>query len=372
MNPDPDRLRADLLAFYDRRKRDLPWRRENDPYRILVSEVMLQQTRVDTVIRYYEAWLERFPDVEALAAADEALVLKAWEGLGYYRRARNLHAAARMVRERWEGEMPSTEAALRGLPGVGEYTAGAVASIAFGEAVPAVDGNVRRVLARLFDEPRPTTRWLRDTAAGLVDPERAGDWNQALMELGATVCTPRGPLCETCPVADACAARAAGTVADRPAPTDRRPPRKAIIALAVLRRGRGEVLLERRGREGLLAGMWALPEREIDDVDQAARVALALTSEVLRGARQSGEPASGERVLEARTPLPHVRHRFTHIDATYVPWVIEVGDMVDTVTPMREGSNPERADRSELRWAGEEERSALAVPVAQRAVLRML
>lgn len=158
-----------------------------DPYRVWVSEVMLQQTRVDAVVPYYLAWMDRFPTLEALAAAPLDDVLRAWEGLGYYARARNLHRAAVVVRDRLGGEVPRTADDLRALPGVGEYTAGAVASIAFGEAVPAVDGNVRRVLSRLYDEAEPTPAWLRERAAALVDPERPGDFNQALMELGATV-----------------------------------------------------------------------------------------------------------------------------------------------------------------------------------------
>ena len=359
MNPDLDRLRAELLTFYDRRKRDLPWRRESDPYRILVSEIMLQQTRVDTVMEYYGAWLKQFPDLDALADAEEGAVLKAWEGLGYYRRARNLHAAARAVRDRWAGEVPSAAADLRDLPGVGEYTAGAVASIAFGEAVPAVDGNVRRVLARLYDVAAPTAPWLRDTAAELVDPDRPGDWNQAVMELGATVCTPRGPRCGDCPVAWACAARSAGTVAERPAPAPRRAPRKAVIALAVLRAPGGEVLLERRGEGGVLAGMWALPEREVDGVDEAGEAARELAAQLLATGHESTADTSAAPVLDAR-PLPHVRHRFTHIDATYVPWLVEVA-----VVEVR---RPGGSDR-ETRWAGLAERSELAVPVAQRAVL---
>jgi A/G-specific adenine glycosylase len=365
MNPDFDRLRAELLTFYDRRKRDLPWRRENDPYRILVSEIMLQQTRVDTVMEYYGAWLEQFPDLDALADADEGAVLKAWEGLGYYRRARNLHGAARAVRERWGGEVPSTAADLRELPGVGEYTAGAVASIAFGEVVPAVDGNVRRVLARLYDVAVPTASWLRATAAELVDPGRPGDWNQALMELGATVCTPRGARCGDCPVAWACAARSAGTVDERPEPAPRRAPRKAVIALAVLRVPGGEVLLERRGEGGVLAGMWALPEQEVDGVEHAGEAARELAERLLANAHDAhdahdGHDGMGPVAPADLGPLPHIRHRFTHIDATYVPWLFEVADVV--------AGRPLGSER-ETRWAGATERSELAVPVAQRAVL---
>ena len=188
-------IRRALLEHYDSTARDLPWRRDSDPYRVLVSEVMLQQTRVETVKGYYVRWLERFPSVETLASAEEDEVLKAWEGLGYYRRARNLRRAALQLREVHGGVVPETYAALRELPGVGEYTAGAVASIAFGVVVPAVDGNVRRVLARLFDVETPRAPWLRSMATSLVDNERPGDWNQALMELGATQCTSRAPRC---------------------------------------------------------------------------------------------------------------------------------------------------------------------------------
>ncbi|HBD99516.1 MAG TPA: A/G-specific adenine glycosylase, partial [Gemmatimonadetes bacterium] len=221
-----------LLDHYDREHRALPWRGCSDPYRILVSEVMLQQTRVQTVLAYYDAWLERFPDVEALADAETDEVLKAWEGLGYYRRARNLHGAARLIRERPDGGFPDTYARLRSLPGVGDYTAGAVASMAFGEAVPAVDGNVRRVLSRLFDEAKPPASWLRWKASELLDAERPGDWNQALMELGATLCSPRSPRCGACPVVEWCASHRAGTQEQRPAASVKAKPKKLRIELA--------------------------------------------------------------------------------------------------------------------------------------------
>ncbi len=343
---DAERLRHDLLAFWDRRRRDLPWRGERDPYRILVSEVMLQQTRVETVLGYYGRWLERFPDLEALAAADEADVLKAWEGLGYYRRARNLHAAARVVRERHGGRLPATAGALRALPGVGDYTSGAVASIAFGEAVPAVDGNVRRVLARLLDRAEPTPAWLRDTASALVDPARPGEWNQALMELGQAVCTPARPACGECPVAWSCGARAAGTVEVRPGPVRKAAPRPALMALAVLRRrADGAILLVRRPEGGLLGGLWALPEREVETEEDGAEAVLALAG-----------GATAARPLEAR-PLPPVRHRFTHLYVTYLPWLVTADGPV------------EGALAEESRWTTADVRGRLALPVAQRRVL---
>ena len=221
-------FRQALLAHYDRAARDLPWRRDRDPYRILGSEFMLQQPRVETVVRYYDPWFERFPSLLALAEASEDQVLKAWEGLGYYRRARNLHQAARIIVESHSGSVPTDLEALRALPGVGEYTTGAVASIAFDIPTPAVDGNVRRVLARFFDEERPDPAWLRRVAREILSRDRPGDWNQALMELGATVCKPRSPRCDRCPVSRWCSAYALGTVDERPAPPPRREIKKSV------------------------------------------------------------------------------------------------------------------------------------------------
>ena len=338
-----------LLDHYDRERRTLPWRGESDPYRVLVSEVMLQQTRVQTVLAYYDGWLLRFPDIDTLADAAIDDVLKAWEGLGYYRRARNLHRAARLIRERPAGEVPGTYTELRALPGIGEYTAGAVASIAFGESVPAVDGNVRRVLSRLFDEPEPRTTWLREKAAGLMDPERPGDWNQALMELGATLCSPRSPRCADCPVAEWCAAHEAGTQEERPVTSVKTKPKKRWIALAVLQ-ANGRVMLERRHGEGLLAGMWSFPEVADRDTgpntgeDAERSRASVLASVAARGLVAMGCPEA----------LPRVEHRFTHLHATYEPWLVPVA-----TTAEGEG----RA------WVDPAVSNHLAVPVAQQKVL---
>jgi A/G-specific adenine glycosylase len=271
-------IRRALLDFYDAQARRLPWRESEDPYRVWISEIMLQQTRVETVIPYYERWLARFPDIRALAEAPADEVLHAWQGLGYYTRARNLHRAAAVVRERHGGMLPDDSAALRTLPGIGDYTAGAIASIAYGRAEPAVDGNVRRVLSRLLDDPAPTAAGLRDIAAKLVPAARPGDFNQALMELGATLCVPRSPRCGHCPVARWCAARAAGTQNDRPA----RKPRPVLpvfrLGVAALLDGAGRLFLEQRPEGGLLGGMWGLPgdERAADEPaeDAARRAAL--------------------------------------------------------------------------------------------------
>lgn len=333
-------LRRTLLRHYDRRRRDLPWRGESDPYRILVAEVMLQQTRVETVVKYYEPWLERFPSLKSLAEAGEDEVLKAWEGLGYYRRARNLQRAAEVVVEHPSG-FPSSYAELRQLPGVGEYTAGAVASIAFREPVPAVDGNARRVLARLFDVADPEPEWLRRAAADVLDPARPGDWNQALMDLGATVCVPRHPTCEECPLAGWCSARAAGTERERPAPRSRRQVRKATIALAVLHEN-GRAMLVRRPIDGLLGGLWAFPEQEVRSVEEAEAATLAIAE------------GMGAAVVGAPEAMPRREHRFTHVWASYIPYALRV---IATDVPR------------EATWVDARTPSELALPVAQRGVL---
>jgi A/G-specific adenine glycosylase len=274
-------IRTALLEFYDATARDLPWRRTRDPYAIWISEVMSQQTRIDTVMPYYQRWMLRFPDVATLANAADDDVLKAWEGLGYYSRARNLHAAARAVRERHGGSLPDSYAALRDLPGVGDYTAGAVASIAFGAAEPAVDGNARRVLARLLDEPAPSAGRLRAVAAALVCTERPGAFNQALMELGATVCTPRSPSCDACPLASCCAARAAGTQAERPRPKKAAAVPSFDIATLILRSSDDRVLLRRRPARGLLAGLWSFPGRELVAGESAAGAVIDLVGSIV-------------------------------------------------------------------------------------------
>lgn len=261
---DPQAVRQRLLAWYRREHRALPWRSTADPYAILVSEVMLQQTRVEQALPYYEAFMRRFPDVDTLARAEPDEVLELWQGLGYYRRALQLHAAAREIAARYGGRVPDNEEELRALPGVGDYTAGAVLSIAYGRPRPAVDGNVLRVLARLTAEEgvvddQPVRRRLRALAEALVDAADPGAFNQALMELGATVCRPRQPACARCPLAGLCAARAAGD----PERLPRRRRRDAVpelVRVAVLAHRRdGALLLGRRPKGGLLGGLWELP-----------------------------------------------------------------------------------------------------------------
>ncbi|MER2565786.1 MAG: A/G-specific adenine glycosylase [Myxococcaceae bacterium] len=256
-------LKAALLGWFDHNKRDLPWRHTKDPYAIWISEVMLQQTQVDRVIPYYQRFLETFPTVKALAAAEVSDVLSVWRGLGYYSRARNLHAAAIELSSRFKGKLPSTVEELRSLPGFGRYTAGAVASIAFDQAAPLVDGNVARVLSRLFElegAPGEKTReaMLWSLAELLVEGERPGDFNQSLMELGATVCTPSSPTCLLCPVQSHCRALAAGRVDELPPPR-KLPPRKRLELAVALSHRDGNVLLARRAEKGLFGGLWEMP-----------------------------------------------------------------------------------------------------------------
>ncbi|CAN5923354.1 A/G-specific adenine glycosylase [soil metagenome] len=254
-----------LLAWYAACRRDLPWRRTRDPYAIWVSEIMLQQTRVETVIPYYERFLTRFPTALALAEAPPDEVMAAWSGLGYYRRARMLLDGARVVAGKG-GVVPGDRASLLAVPGIGKYTAGAIASIAFGEPVGLVDGNVARVLARLFaideDMRKKGMRTAEALADGLVARRDPGAWNQALMELGATVCTPRSPSCEICPLQRLCRARAEGRVAELPVISAKVAPPARRVQSVVAVRADGGLLLARRRQDGLFGGLWEPPSTD--------------------------------------------------------------------------------------------------------------
>ncbi len=250
-------IRRRLLAWYDVHRRDLPWRQTDNPYRVWVAEVMLVQTQVGTVVPYYLRFLEHFPDVRALAAAELDDVLKIWEGLGYYARARNLHKAAKIVARDHEGRLPGDEESLKRLPGIGQYMASALLSISFGQRTLAVDGNVRRVLSRVYDISEPTPLVVREMGEPLVS-ERPGDMNQAFMDLGATICTPRAPECPSCPLETACLARRRDTVALRPKRQPARTRPHYDIAVGVIWRA-DEVLIAKRPPEGLLGGLWEFP-----------------------------------------------------------------------------------------------------------------
>jgi A/G-specific adenine glycosylase len=267
-----------LVAWFELVARDLPWRRRRDPYAVWLSEIMLQQTRVETVVPYFERFLKRFPDVEALASAELDEVLKLWSGLGYYRRARVLYATAREVTARYGGAFPGEAAALRELPGIGAYTAGAIASLAFDKREPLVDGNVARVFARLFGidadiRSAASVKLLWEIAWRLVPEERPGRFNEALMELGATVCTPRDPGCGACPLEALCAARASGRVLELPVIEAKKKVPVVKMVAAVLRSG-PRVLLARREEGGLFGGLWEPPMVEAASIG-AARALLS-------------------------------------------------------------------------------------------------
>lgn len=304
MKIDKAPLRKALLPWYRRHRRDLPWRRTNDPYLVWLSEVMLQQTTVKTATPYYEAFVARFPTLEALAQAPEEDVLAQWSGLGYYHRARNLVRAARHIAERHEGLFPKTLDAALAVPGVGLYTASAVLSIVYGAPLPVVDGNVRRVLARLFALRGP--EWAKDAAyynlaEELLDRDAPGDFNQALMELGATVCTPRKPACLACPLRKACRAFAKGLVSELPEGRARRAPIDVTVAAALVERN-GRLLLVRRAEGRLLGRMWEIPQTSLE-----SRGLQDLGPELRE--RYGLEVEPGPLVVRARHAITHRRIR---------------------------------------------------------------
>jgi A/G-specific adenine glycosylase len=348
-----DELAPRLLAWWDQGHDKLPWRETDDPYAIWVSEVMLQQTQVSTVMPYFRAWMTQFPTVELLAAASLDAVLKAWEGLGYYSRARNLHRAARQLVEEGEGQLPADVGALRKLPGIGRYTAGAIASIAFGRRAAVVDGNVVRVLARLEDltddVTRPATKqvvW--ELAESLVPAERPGDYNQALMELGRKVCRPAQPLCHRCPAAEICQARRAGTQPDRPVrPPRMRTPHVAVTAGVIWRGDR--VLIAKRPPEGMLGGLWEFPggkqdrgESLVECLKREIREELGIEIEV------------GEEVLTINHAYTHFRITLHVFECRYASGVAEA------------------IEAAEFVWVSTDDLDDYAFPVTDQQIVRWL
>lgn len=347
---DPGIISRLLVQWFAGRRREVPWRHEDDPYRIWVAEVMAQQTRVETVKEYWEAFLDRFPDVATLAEADLDEVLKEWEGLGYYARARHLHEAARLVRERHGGQLPSAPARLRELPGVGPYTAGAVASLAFGVPEPAVDGNARRVLSRIFDLARPTPGRLRERARRLLESEshRAAELNQALMDLGGAVCTPGDPSCQRCPVARHCLALARGTVEERPPARNRPGVPHHDVGVAVLW-SQARVLVQRRPEDGLLGGLWEFPGGKLE-------------------AGESPEAAIRRELLEeldvrvrVGPPLCRVEHAYSHLRVT-----------LHVRHARHDGSTPKARFATEWRWLPPDDLGELPFPVANQRIIDAL
>jgi A/G-specific adenine glycosylase len=343
-----------LLSWYERYRRDLPWRRTRDPYAIWVAEIMLQQTRVETVLAYYERFLACFPTLDVLALAPLDDVLKVWEGLGYYARARNLHKAARLVFEELNGHLPPTPEALLLLPGIGRYTAAAIASIAFGHDAVALDGNLLRVLCRIFaidDDPgRPKTqRVLEKLALAMLPPRRAGDFNQALMDLGATICTPTLPSCLLCPLISLCQAQLEGIQNDLPIRATRsfRPHRD--VTAGVIWGEDSRFLITKRPLDGMLGGLWEFPG----------------------GKRRPGEalPACLHReILEELAIKIHigdllcqVEHTFTHFNMTL--YVFDCRWLSGT---------PRCLGCTDLRWITLDETGAFAFPVADQKIVAFL
>jgi A/G-specific adenine glycosylase len=324
------RLSTRLLAWYRDNKRRLPWRDplRADPYVVWVSEIMLQQTRVETVIPYFERWMRLFPDVRALAGASEREVLNAWEGLGYYSRARNLHKAAKIVMEQHNGQIPRDLDELRKLPGIGRYTVGAIASIAFNMDVSALDGNIKRVYARLFDISEPVDspageKILWKLADENVPTGQAGDYNQALMDLGATICVPKNPRCLICPVMELCKARQNGTQQQRPVTKPKKDVPHYVHAAGVIIR-RGKVLLAQRPSKGLLGGMWEFPNGRVNG-DPAQELAKALkTGYNLRLRVKRGGNVQNKKVLGV------VQHAYTHFKVTVHAFHCELISMPQT------------------------------------------
>ena len=304
-------LRQALLDWFDTHARALPWRQTKDPYHIWVSEVMLQQTQASTVIPYFTRFIMRFPTVESLATAPLDDVLKAWEGLGYYRRAHNLHKAAQIIVAEHGGVLPSDQQSLLALPGIGRYTAGAIRSIAFDQPAPILDGNIKRVISRLDDleaniDEAATQRQLWERAAELVDPGRPGDFNEALMELGATLCLPRNPSCHLCPVQDFCLARQRGTQYERPIRNPRRRiPHYDVAAGIIWHASKPDhFLIAQRPVEGMLGGLWEFPGGKQE------------TGETLPEAlkRELCEELGIE--VEVKRHLVSIDHAFTHFRIT--------------------------------------------------------
>jgi A/G-specific adenine glycosylase len=351
----PDRFTSRLLDWFDQVRRDLPWRRTYDPYHVLVSEMMLQQTQVDRVVDYFRRWVARYPDVATLARADEEEALRLWEGLGYYSRARNLLAAAREVEERFGGEIPADPAELRGLPGIGPYTAGAVASIAYNREVPLVDANVERVLARVYDHAEPIKSkagrcFVWETAAALIPGGRARDFNQALMELGALVCLGKSPRCSGCPVVDDCLAKERDTVFERPVPQKRPQTIPIVMATGVLAAG-GRIFVQKRPESGVWAGLWEFPGGLVEQ-GETPEQALA---------REYAEETGFQ--VEAGEKISVIRHGYTKYRVTMHAYLCR------SAGPLPE---PVLTEATTSRWIHPAELDELALPAPHRKLVGLM
>ncbi len=329
--PVPGEVSRRLLAWYDREKRRLPWRGHPDAYAVWVSEIMLQQTRVETVIPYFERWMQRFPTIQSLARASQQEVLSLWEGLGYYSRARNLRKAAQVVMECFAGRLPEERTGLEKLPGIGAYTAGAIASIAFGRDEAALDGNIRRVLARVFAVHTPARspageKELWDLARRCLPLGRAGDYNQALMDLGSAICTPRSPQCLLCPLLDKCAGHKLGLQETLPVLAPRPKIPHLTVSAAVVRRA-GTVLIAQRPETDLLGGMWEFPGGTVENGETF--------EEGLQ--REIREELNTAVLIEH--PFGTFNHAYTHFSVTLHAFLCRLA-----------GPEPQAIEATQLRW----------------------
>ncbi len=342
-----------LLAWWDTGHDSFPWRKTDDPYAIWVSEVMLQQTQVGTVVPAFERWMARFPTVEALADASLHAVLMVWEGLGYYRRAHNLHRAARQVVERFEGRLFSDVQALCSLPGIGPCTAGAIASIAFGQRAAVLDGNAVRVLARLIDldadvTRAPTRSQLWALAESLVPAERPGEYNQALMELGRKVCRPARPRCHRCPLAELCQARATGSQLERPVRPSPRRGRHYDVTAGVIWRG-GQVLISQRSLDDMLGGLWEFPGGKQQDGESL--------QECLK--REIREELDIE--IEVGEPLVTIKHAYTHFRITLHAFVCRY-----------QSGRPRPLEVADFEWVKLDQLQDYPFPVTDQKIIAVL
>lgn len=347
-------LRSALLAWYHQVKRPMPWRETSDPYRIWLSEVMLQQTRVDQAEPYYRRFTARFPTVHALAVAETDEVLKHWEGLGYYARARNLHKAAKALVADFAGEIPSRYDEFLSLPGVGPYTAAAVLSIAYQVPKGVVDGNVIRVLSRLFTLDAPQThpaqqRLLQRVMDLLVPDESPGDFNQAVMELGATVCTPKAPSCPKCPLNGLCAGWAAGTPTRWPTPKPKKDVPEVEVVVGILRNERGEWLMQRRAENAMLGGMWELPGGKVEPGEAPENAVVREFKEEL-GVTVRVEGFAGR-----------IKHAYSHFHVNLAGYWCRLED-----------GNPASPQGLPLAWTSAQDRAQLAIPRATQKLFEAL
>ncbi len=343
-----------LLRWFEQQARDLPWRHQRTPYRVWVAEVMLQQTQAETVVGYYERFLARFPSVEVLARSSLEDVLKAWEGLGYYSRARALHRAALQVIEDHKGELPSDPAALQSLPGIGPYTAGAIASIAFGIVVPAIDGNARRVMARILALPDPKQQELEEALRLWISETAPGAFNEALMELGATLCPPRSPRCLLCPWQAFCQARNQGEQETYPAPRQRKPIPHYDVAAAVIVARRcsqdsAQMLVAQRPTDAMLGGLWEFPggkREEGESLPQALK-------------RELQEEMGIE--IHVGQLLIVIQHAYTHFRITLHAFICEL-----------ESGEPRCLECQDFQWASQKEVDALPMAVTDRKIAQAI